>query len=276
MPRILKIPEPPEPDPVKPIPRTPVTGNFCPVPLGDWLELYQKARVPHVLAARTTSLHRADWVRFDVPGDHHERLKKALSQVKDNLKPRHIVRFDFCSPLEVKFRLGQRNPEWRQDLTRLHLDDPRAFDILFEHPREEIPVWQRPWMDATVVDGYPVEYRAYVLDGEVQGISSYYSQRPLPRYEHHLKTVREYTEMLIAHAKPPFLLNQSSFMLKFQEEHDRAGVHFTADFLVTRESGEVLFIEGGPPHELGAHPCCFRPGGVEGIALTNRNEENQG
>jgi len=48
---------------------------------------------------------------------------------------------------------------------------------------------------------------------------------------------------------------------------------FTADFVVT-EDDEVLFLEGGPPHTAlwGAHPCCFVPGNVEGVALMNRNE----
>ena len=40
---------------------------------------------------------------------------------------------------------------------------------------------------------------------------------------------------------------------------DQDGVHFTADFIATAEG--ILFLEGGPPHELGAHPCCFREAG---------------
>ena len=237
----------------------------------DWLELCRKAQIPHVPAERITTIKREDWTRFDVPGDHHERLKKALAQIKDNLKPRHMVRFDFCSPLEVKLRLGQGKPEWRPDFTLLYLDDPRAFDILFEHPREEVPVWQRPWLDAQIEDGYPVEHRAFVLGGALQDISSYYPQRPLTRCEQHLTTVRQLTESLTANAKTPFLWNRSPLRIKFLEEQDSTGGHFTADFLVTREGNEVLFIEGGPPHHFGAHPCCFRFGEIEGVALTGRN-----
>ena len=51
------------------------------------------------------------------------------------------------------------------------------------------------------------------------------------------------------------------------------GVHFSADFLVTLDS-RVLFLEGGPPHGLGAHSCCFRPGEIEGVAFEDRNGES--
>jgi hypothetical protein len=51
---------------------------------------------------------------------------------------------------------------------------------------------------------------------------------------------------------------------------------FSADFIV-REDGEVLFLEGGPPHvaepPLGcpsAHPCCMEPGNIYGIAFARR------
>ena len=46
------------------------------------------------------------------------------------------------------------------------------------------------------------------------------------------------------------------------------GIHFTMDFIVT-DSDDALFLEGGPPHELGAHECCFREGAVEGLALAD-------
>ena len=29
----------------------------------------------------------------------------------------------------------------------------------------------------------------------------------------------------------------------------------------------MLFLEGGPSHRMGAHPCCFAPNGIEGYAL---------
>ena len=45
---------------------------------------------------------------------------------------------------------------------------------------------------------------------------------------------------------------------------------FTADFVVGKD-GKVLFLEGGPPYGLGAHPCCFEGRDIEGIALAKED-----
>ena len=44
------------------------------------------------------------------------------------------------------------------------------------------------------------------------------------------------------------------------------GVHFTADYIVDADDN-IAFLEGGPPHHLGAHPCCFPTGETQGLAL---------
>ena len=103
-------------------------------------------------------------------------------------------------------------------------------------------------------------------DGKIKGISSYYPQRPLIEFKGHLDTVREYTERLAEAAPTPFLwplAHRPDFI-------SEKGVHFTADFMSTADG--ILFLEGGPPHEMGAHPCCFIPGNIEGVALADRNE----
>ena len=33
------------------------------------------------------------------------------------------------------------------------------------------------------------------------------------------------------------------------------------------DDGEIMFLEVGPPHELGAHECCYNESDIEGIAL---------
>lgn len=48
------------------------------------------------------------------------------------------------------------------------------------------------------------------------------------------------------------------------------GVHGTADFIATSDG--ILFLEGGPPHFMGAHPCCFPAGATTGVALENAQE----
>ena len=111
----------------------------------------------------------------------------------------------------------------------------------------------------------PVESRAFVRDGGVLGISSYYPQRPLPEFPAHIQAVREQTEMLINAVRTPFQWHVEPSLRGL----DKDGVHFTADFIATAEG--MIFLEGGPPHELGAHPCCFREGRISGVALEDRN-----
>ena len=295
---MLQIPEPNVPrNPRQPediaIPDSDETRRFCPTSLTDWLKLCQAAGVPHVPAHHVTTVNRADWLLFDTPGPHQERLNSAREAVQQAfrddgplLHADHMLRFDFCAPLEVKFRLGSGFPHWHPDMTRFILDDPRAFDILMEQPRESVPIYFRPWIKTLIHDGFPTEYRAFVRDGKLQGISNYYPQRPLPEDQKAIAEVERLTQILIDNAPAPFIWNMSHMGDEFFRNHDRSGVHFTADFILALPDSEngpdpesntengsprMLFLEGGPPHELGAHPCCFKPGRIKGIALSDRN-----
>ena len=254
------------------IPVTEETGRFCPTSLEDWLALCQVAGVAHVPAELITTINREDWLMFDQDGEHAERLRRAIREAQDKLTPEHMIRYDFCAPLETKIRMSRGLPGYHPDMGRIQLDDPRAYEILWEQPRERIPVYQRPWTEPRTAEGYPVEYRAFVRDGTILGISSYYPQRPLPLNRGHLQQVETATTRLAQAAPTPFLWNENPMRLAFFERHDPAAVHFTADFLVTQQD-KVLFLEGGPPHEMGAHPCCFPPGEIQGIALSDRNAE---
>ena len=80
-----------------------------------------------------------------------------------------------------------------------------------------------------------------------------------------MAAVREQTEKLIREVRPPFQWQ----LTPVPEGLDGERVNFTADFIATGEG--MLFIEDGPPHELGAHPCCFREGRISGAALEDRN-----
>lgn len=247
--------------------------RFCPVSLGDWLDLCRRAGVRCVPALKIAEFLREDYLAFDQQGEHQERLQEAQQAIRAaRLEGEHMMRLDCCFGTEIKYRMGSGEPACLPSFQEIDIGDPRAYDIILEYPREAVPVWQRPWVRPLVEDGYPVEYRAYVRDGGIQGISSYYPQRPLAEHPEHLEAVREMTERLIAHAGAPFVWNATPML--YAEQLDLSQVHFTADFLVS-EYGDVLFLEGGPPHELGAHPCCFRPGEISGIALECRPEERE-
>ena len=249
-------------------------SRFCPVSLGDWLRLCGEIGIPYVPARNVTQIDKDDYLNFETPGEHRERLSTALRAIHDaaqsESQKRTMMRFDPCSPMTVKYALSVGSYEWKPEFEELILDDPRAFDILYEYPRQSIPIWQRPWIATQIEDGYPVEYRAFVRDGRVVGVSNYYPQRPLKRQHFQIQRVFEYTARLAEKAPAPFLWHRPIFGIP--NSPDPEGIHFTADFIVDQD-GRTLFLEGGPPHGLGAHPCCFRPDDVRGVALSDRNAE---
>ena len=172
--------------------------RFCPVSLGDFLELCASAGVPHVPAENVAEIRRYDWMRFDTLGAHRNRLVAVFEAVHQAAEPQTMMRWDFCASLDLKSRMASGLIDWVPGANDLILDDPCAIDIISEISRDHIPVWKRPWIPAVVSGGWPVEYRCFVRDGRIAGISSYYPQRPLPEFPEHLRVVREYTEKLIA------------------------------------------------------------------------------
>ena len=192
-----------------------------------------------------------------------------------------MLRLDCCAPEFLKHELGSGRSDWNPLFTALAIQDLRVFEGLGNYPRAQVPIWSRPWVKALQCDGYPVEYRAYVRDGALLGISSYYPQRPLDLMPAHILAVQVGTTKLIRALQgreivQPDLDVPTLAILAHQsgELEDPLGLHFTADWLVTQDD-RVLFLEGGPPHERGAHMCCFKPGQIEGVALVDRNEQER-
>jgi len=180
------------------------------------------------------------------------------------------LRWDVCAPYDVKTGLSQGNYEWNNSYLNLTPDDPRGFDLIYSFPALEMPVWLRPWVKAQIIDSYPVEYRVFVLDNNVIGVSNYYPQRELPETNEimqDIQTVTQLTNKIIGTIKPPW---NSPQMEKLGFHKDT--ISGTLDFIKT-EDGDMLFLEGGPPHHpaWGAHMCCFEQGKINGVALKDRN-----
>ncbi|MYH29937.1 MAG: hypothetical protein F4137_14035 [Acidobacteria bacterium] len=127
---------------------------------------------------------------------------------------------------------------------------------------------------------------AFVESGKLIGISSYYPQRPLPRNDDHLALVEQHVAALLDELEPPFEWPATASeqmrvnAMRARRDGDEAPtkgplqdeVHFTADFAATR-LGMVL-LEGGPPHFMGAAPCCFAAGRIDGVALEAQQDEH--
>lgn len=239
------------------------TLQFCAYSLGDWLNAASIANVPAVPAVLAAIVLTRDALRFDIDGPHQNALRATWEMLAATKQPNWMRRFDPCSGLDLKTKMANGETGWSEECNSLYIDDMRVFDILMEYPRPVLPIWERPWVKPIVVDSYPVEYRAFVLDGALAGISSYYPQRPLPRFQVHLDKVAEYVDKLVEVIKPPFL---------WPSEHmNKIGVAFTVDFMAMGD-GSVVLLEGGPPVQYGAHPCCFTEKDQYGVALQDRNQ----
>ena len=250
---------------------------FRTVSLGDWLELARRAGVPHIDATQITSVAIDDLTQYDTPGPHHERLGKAWAAMEAARLPGTMLRWDCCSSEDLKHAMAYGRTPSREILERLTIDT-RIIELGMAYPGDEVAVWQRPWVgnDVEIVDGYPVEYRAFVGDAQVEGISSYYPQRPLRRRARELDAVKLWAGRLAAGLTGPLVSPASLWNhpgTPSKADTEAAGpksIHFTTDFLVMK-NGDVRLLEGGPPHFAGAHSCCFKEGEIDGIALTDRN-----
>lgn len=242
------------------------TARFCPLSLGDWIDACRRANVPHVPAREAAVLCRHDVIRYEQPGKPRDRNEQAVQRARSACRPGEMLRLDCCAGSETKFRLATGRPEWREDTQLVYVGDPRATELVLDMPRERIPIWRRPWIKARLEGRFPVEYRAYVQDGQVVGISNYHVQRPLRRSNAHIDAIARWTDALLAVLETPFLWPYGPYRDYFDDHCAADGVHFAADFIVD-QNDNVVFLEGNPPHHLGAHPCCFPMDETYGLAL---------
>ena len=255
--------------------------KFCPYSLGDWIRLCETTGIPHLTATHVVDFERWDMLNHEYAGPHQQRLDAAYDAVRRAKAPGSMMRWDCCASAHLKVAMAEgRPPDDGDELQRLPLD-ARVLEIAYEHPRVLIPVWRRPWIASQMLfaGGYPVEYRAFVENGRLLGISSYYPQRPLPPNDRHLYAIEDQIRALLARLSGPFewpateaeKIRARAMIARLDGKEPSPGapapdgVHFTADFVAI--SNGILLLEGGPPHCMGAHPCCFPAGRIRGVAL---------
>ena len=259
--------------------------GFTPMELEDWIDLCKTAGVPYVDAFKVATARTDDLLQFDTKPEaiipFFQAVEAAIDQAfraacnKDTVVPWGwdkgpcMVRWSCCAGSNVKSPVCKGNHTWQPEFLELEIDDPRAYDIIFEMPAEYIHAWLRPWIKAVRHShlGYSVEFRVFVRDNQIQGISNYYPQIGLPNnreVEDWVNICRAYTESLIEAQQRPMNLP----MLK-NSPLDLTMNQWTADFIIERQSRRPLFLEGGPPNTpvWGAHPCCFEGKKIEGVAL---------
>lgn len=246
--------------------------------LGDWLGAAVAAGVTYVDAeliaeAQTDDVRKFDW---DEPA-RNERLRALWQTIKAADRPDSILRWDICSSGSVKAAMSQpgagSRPRMWKGTPSVEFDDPRLQDVIDDWRHPTLRIWRRPWVRAAIVNGYPVEFRVFVRDDQVVGISSYYPQRPLSiAWRPVIDKVEWLARRLIAAA------GRMSHWRIADCGLDPDRLHCTLDFLVEpdphQDAAFPIFLEGGPPHvagSWGAASCCFREGEVRGVALRDLN-----
>lgn len=242
--------------------------GFNVLELGHWITLCKAAGVPYVPAENVATASKQSLMNA-IDGEVDESAAAfwtAVEAFKERVGKGFMLRWSCCSCAEVKSRLGNGEPEWHSDLMKYFmLDDIRASDLVYDYPGKNVSAWGRPWVQFYVLDGYPVEYRAFVEENALIGISNYYPQRPLPdnaETQEDIGSVTRHVMSMIAKQNKPIICPQAPSIHKGESNW------WTADF-ARLPSGAIVFLEGGPAHFPGggAHCCCFPPGEIDGVAL---------
>ncbi|PPC84665.1 MAG: hypothetical protein CTY38_01045 [Methylotenera sp.] len=226
---------------------------FSPVSLNSWLYFALAAKIDYVSAEMVGNINTEALLRFETPELSKDAMQ-SLFAINENLDDQHMLRWDCCAPSGVKYAMatGQGMESVPLEDKHLHPGDPRAFDILFEYPIEEVAIFKRPIVKPLLSNGYPVEFRVFVINGEIKAASNYYPQMTLPYTHENL----DYAKQAIESAQKLLTaINQSGVQL-FHAGEIADTLNLTMDFMVV-EDGSVQFLEGGPGFGFGAHPCCF-------------------
>jgi len=220
--------------------------------ISQWLPIWDESHLPYIPLNEIGRAPAREWID-GVEGDWSPAVAAAMASAAETTDDA-MVRWDHCSGDYLKHFMDRgRSIFGGREKVPTHLDDIRFFELTMDFadrhgPDRDLIMWRRPWVQAIQVDGYPLEFRAFVADGEIVGVSSYYPQRDLPEeMDIHAQRAWEMTELLVG----------------------LGPLDFTCDWLLKRD-GSIVIVECGPPHLVDrpwADPCCFVSGQIHGIAL---------
>lgn len=228
-------------------------GTFPAPSLTRWMDAALAAGVPVVPAEVVGTVRIDDVLQFDTPEKEGvEQAMATLDAVNAMVDQNSMLRWDCCAGYGVKASLSEGDSPSLLD-KQLTPEDPRAFDLLYDFPADEIALVKRPWVDAQSIDGFPVEFRVFVEDGQPVAVANYYLQRDLPE----TAALRQAAGQAVAYTQAILdALKQEGVVPAMPQQPNPQRVAATLDFLVTPENA-VLFLEAGPGHFFGAHPCAF-------------------
>jgi hypothetical protein len=276
-------------------------GKKALVELAVEMKVAEQLSEEHLLAAKAATL----LIDKDVDP---EKLQERLFTAMDDVPEGWMVRSARCGPSNLKALAGagvikdvapevrfgpdlEVGPGWVRHGNRrsVHVRDHRTVQSSAEGPVGGTAFLARPWMEAArymVSDDphrhgtpfagkgvWPAEWRAFVEDGQVVGVSFYYSWtgEVTPENARVALEVADLAQKVIDVATrekmhPRFLDVEFMRIGKIANDPEvKAGLdHFgrdkvacTLDFIETKQG--IMLLEGGPGHTIagGGHPCGF-------------------
>ncbi len=271
---------------------------FSTVSLGNWMEVAAVAGVPAIQADFLGCLPLTPLLGMADPGDleaasRNETFKKVAADIEaivSKVPDGHILRMDAAGGAELKMAMaeGSMDPLAARPRARgfiehegkrfMDLDDPRFFEILMSYPEDAVPMWSRPWMQAKRRAGtnqwgepgsFPREWRVFIAESRIVGISNYYPQSPMTIRELDVEVINAVTSRAISMIGAMKAGRVRPFHPTYTKEVAPNDICCSLDFMEA-EDGRLLFLEGGPGHLSfwGASGCCFgEKSPIRGVAL---------
>lgn len=266
-------------------------GHFDVISLGNWMSIAARVGVPTVPTRIIHVMNTLHAFSMSMGNDHQGRpefldMDNAFMDRLQYVLPNEMLRFDQCASMWTKSALseGESNlsgpamgwvsekgrivPVMCERLSRQFLESTSEHTLV--HAREIVkPRTRTGWTINGKPGEWPIEWRVYVEDGDVVGVSNYYPQSPSQMSADTADQIRmcvhRTREIVAALREAEAYPHHPRYEGVFENDPT-----FTLDFIVT--SDDVLLIEGGPGHVFdppwGAHPCCFNPvKGIRGLAL---------
>ena len=160
-------------------PFVPNKDEFNYTSLISWLNFCEIKGINHIPGEIIDTIEvQLLWDAID--GKANEKTKLFFQKAENYLEKNsnNMIRWDCCASYVLKYSMGNSGESKLSD-RGIILDDPRFFDIIFEWRSEKISIIGRPWVKALYYKKWPVEFRVYVQDNEIIGVSNYYPQRDL-------------------------------------------------------------------------------------------------
>ncbi|NDV52870.1 hypothetical protein [Salipiger sp. PrR003] len=252
----------------------------------SWLAVANLAGVPYIRAHMLDAFpSERFWEALDNEPEASAAFDTFHDRVVSLLQDTEMLRMEHVTPAEVKSVMSQG-----QAMTQGLFEDIEGKRIFFlfedrflstfrDTGEDMVRAYARPIETPRKIAGsfrgeegsWPAEFRVFVENGKIVGISNYYVQVAMDPEEYAplAKAAVDHAQRIL-NTMEEFRIGVGSYALCPDMPEDGAELSdrpswmpatwghqdFTMDFMVLAD-GTVTFLEGGPAGMAAADPCCF-------------------